>query len=230
MNFIKQNFKVSAGELKKALGLALIICLFASGLYVVSEPGMMFAATDSEIVVVTLVVETGISVSVHSNAVQMSTSLGVTSDTAVATSTFRVATNGNLGYTFTVQATSTPAMQNGTNNIPDATVTPTLYATLIPANTYAFGFSAYSTSTTNVSTATFGTQTSGCAQSSTSTPSTGLKYRGFTGSTPITVASNTSTTTTYGNAIVVCFVAGQNNAYAPSGYYTATITGTATTN
>jgi|GEM_PF-3035353 len=229
----KMNLKVTVSELKRALGLTLIIMLLVSGFFVIAEPNIMFASVSaSQTVVVTLVVDAGISVNVDSLTTAMSTHLGVVANTAVATSTFVVATNGALGYTFQVTATSTPAMtNNGTNNLPDATPTQALYASLIPAGTYAFGFSAYSTSTTNVATATWGTQTTGCAQGAgTSTPSTGLKYRGFTGSTPITVASNTGTTTTVGNPIVICFVAGQNGSYIPAGNYNATITGTATTN
>ncbi len=160
----------------------------------------------------------------------MSTALSVSQNTAVASSTFTVSTSDSLGYTLKLNASSTPpAMQSASSTIPDVTTTPTIYASLLPANTYGFGFSAYSTtSPSDVPTATWGTQVGGCGGSSVPPPA--LKYRGFAGATQITVAASTSTTTLAGNSTVVCYVVGQNNSYVPSGSYTATITATALNN
>lgn len=231
----KIDFKITLVDLKKALGLMLVVVLFVSGLFVFAEPGMTHAASATATVVVTLTVDAGIALTVNSAISAMAPNISVSQDTSVGTSTFTVKTNSVGGYTMTVQASTTaPAMQTAAAvGIPDATATPTVCASipcsaLIPSGAYAFGFSAYSTSTATVPSATWGTQTTGCA-SATGVPSTGLKYRGFNGATPITIATYSSTTTTAGNPIVVCFFAAQNGSYIPSGSYTATITGTATT-
>ncbi len=221
---------IKLSDLKKSLGLTLVVALVISGFFVFAEPIATQAANPST-VVVTLSVTAGVSLTVDNVTSPMSTAISVSQNTAVATSTFVVSTNDYLGYTLKLNASTTaPAMQSASSTIPDVTTTPTLYASLLPANSYGFGFSAYSTtSPADVPTGTWGTQTAGCANGA-NTPSTGLKYRGFAGNTQITVASNAATTTPAGTAVVVCYVAGQNNSYIPSGSYTATITATATTN
>jgi hypothetical protein len=135
------------------------------------------------------------------------------------------------GYKLELNATATPAMAAGAVTIPDATTTPTLFSGIFTGTTtpYTFGFSAFSTSTTDVPSATWGSGATGCAQGPTSTPATGLKWRGFAGATKIQIASHSSTTTTAGDANIVCFFAAQNGSYIPSGSYNATITATATT-
>lgn len=230
----KISLKISWSDLKKTLGLTLIIILFVSGFFAFVEPGVTQAASDTKTVVVNLVVGTGISLTLDNTTTNMTGGLGLSGNTAVATSTFTVATNNVIGYTLTVQASSTaPAMQMASSTpIPDGPTTPFLYGTgapFVPPNQYAFGFSAYST-TADVNTTTYGTGATGCSNgTASSTPSATLKYRGFAANSPITIAQNGSTTTPAGNPTVVCFLAAQNNSYVPSGSYTATITATATT-
>jgi hypothetical protein len=225
-NNIKKMIKFS--DFKKALGLTLVVTLAVSGFFVLVEPSMTNAATTAT-VTVSLSVTAGVAVTVDSSTSAMSTAITVSQNTAVATSTFTVTTNDYLGYNLNLTASVAPAMQSASSTIPDVTTTPTLYPAVIPSNSYGFGFSAYSTTNpTDVPTATWGTQTTGCANGA-NVPSAGLKYRGFNSSTPILVASNTSTTTTSGNATIVCFMVGQNGSYIPSGSYTATITATAST-
>lgn len=221
---------ITLSDLKKALGLSLIVVIAVSGFFVFAEP-VSTQAANPETVVVTLSVTAGVSLTVDNNTNPMSTAITVAQNTATASTTFRVATNDYLGYTLKLNASSSaPAMQSASSTIPDVTTTPTLYASLIPANTYGFGFSVYSTSSpSDVATSTWGTQVSGCSNG-TNVPSATLKYRGFSGNTQITIASNAATTTIAGNAIVVCYVAAQNNSFIPSGSYTATITATALTN
>ena len=228
----KKNLKITLIDLEKVIGLTVIICLLVSGLFVFAEPGMLRAAT-TQSVVVTLSVLTGASLTVDNNLVPMNTALGVVSNTATASSTFIVTTNNALGYTLKINASSTaPAMQSLTSSIPDASPTPGLYPGIVPAASSTFAFSAYSSTTADVSTATFGTGAGagGCSDSATTSPSTTLKYRGFAGSTQITIASSNSTTTTSGTPIVVCYMVAQNGVFIPSGNYNATIVTTATTN
>ena len=74
-----------------------------------------------------------------------------------------------------------------------------------------------------------GGHATGCANGA-NVPSATLLYRGFNGNNAITIASNTSTTTTAGTPIVVCYMAAQNGVYIPSGNYNATVTATVTLN
>ncbi|MDP3093695.1 MAG: hypothetical protein Q8N16_02930 [bacterium] len=87
---------------------------------------------------------------------------------------------------------------------------------------YQFGFSAFGN---DVSTATWGT-----GSSCTSPSANNLKYRGFTSTTVIQIASsNARTDPSSGTDTSFCVAAEQKNVYAPNGSYTADITGTATT-
>jgi hypothetical protein len=227
----KINLKITLADLKKVIGLTLVVVLLVSGFFVFAEPGMVQAAT-TQAVVVTLTVTAGAALTVDNNTNAMSTAISVSQNTAVATSTFTVTTNDYLGYTLKLSASSTlPAMTSASSSIPDAVATPALYPGIVPAASSTFAFSAYSTTTTNVDASTWetGGHATGCANGA-NTPSATLKYRGFNGSNGITVASNTSTTTTAGTVIIVCYMAAQNGVYIPSGNYNATITGTVTTN
>jgi hypothetical protein len=227
----KINLKITLSDLKKVIGLTLVIALFVSGFFVFAEPGVVQAVT-TQAVVVTLSVTAGAALTVDSNTSAMSTAIGLAQNTAVATSTFTVTTNDYLGYTLKLNASSTlPAMTSASSSIPDATATPTQYPGVVPAASSTFAFSAYSTNTTDVPAATWetGGHATGCANGA-NTPSATLKYRGFNGGTGITVASNTSTTTTAGTPIVVCYMAAQNGVYIPSGSYNATVTATVTLN
>ena len=194
----------------------------------ISEPILTQAAT-SQTVVVTLFVGSGATITVDNTTAPLSTNISLTQNTATASSTFTVSTSDILGYTLKLNATSTPAMQNASSTIPDFGTSPALYSSILPSGQYGFGFSVYSTSSpSDVPTATWGTQTGGCGGGN--APSTSLKYRGFLGASQIIVASSNATTTTSGDVVVVCYVAGQNNAFIPSGSYNATVVATALNN
>jgi len=189
------------------------------------EPAFVDAATANDSVIVTLNVEAGISITSPADTT-MSTTLGVSTNTAVATTTWNVKTNNNLGYALTVAASTNPAMRvSGSQYINDfaTTTTPELWANL-PDGRAEFGYSAFGT---DVNTSTYGNATS--CSAATSTPSTILKYRGFTTSASPTIATRSSTTTPTGIDTTICYAVEQKNFYISSGTYTATITATATT-
>ncbi len=189
------------------------------------EPGFADAASATDSVVVTLTVDAGISITSPADT-YMSTSLGVSTNSAVATTTWNVKTNNALGYTLTVAASTNPAMRvSAAQIISDfaTTTAPELWST-IPNGRAEFGYSAYGT---DVSTGTYGTGSS--CSAATSTPSTTLKYRGFTTSASPNIATRSSTTTPSGVDTVLCYAVEQKGVYIASGTYTATITATATT-
>lgn len=184
------------------------------------------AVEDTDQVIVTLDVTTGISIS-HEPDVIMLPNIGVTSDGAIGSSTWTVKTNSLLGYTLAVKASTSPALVSGSNSFADYTeATPTGTVGIPKAWSVAsgdkeFGYSAYGNDTDS---AVWGTAAS-CG--SAGVPDAAQKYVGFT-TINKTVATKNTVTTTSGEPTTVCFAAQQNGVYAPSGTYTALITATAT--
>jgi hypothetical protein len=209
--------------LKKAFvtSLALILIVSAAGMYL--EPSVSSAAVATDSVIVTLNVVSGITITSPADT-PMSTSLGVSTNTAIATTTWNVKTNNNLGYTLVVTSSTFPAMKASptqfVNDFP-STSTPALWSTLGTGGW--FGYSGYGT---DVSTGTWGT---GSSCGATSTPSGTLKYAGFSSTTANAIATRSATTTTAGVDTTICYAVEQKSVYIDSGTYTATITATATT-
>ncbi len=216
MNIKKKIFKLAASYLVLSVG-ALVTYASLEPMYAGAQ------ASASDTVIITLNVTAGISITSPADAT-MSTAVGVAQNSAVATTTWNVKTNNNLGYTLAVKATSTPAMQSSTNTIgDDQTGAPAFWST--PFGTYEFGYSAFGT---DVPTGTWGTGSLCSTTTNAHATSTTLKYKGFTTS-DVTIATRSSTTTTSGVDSTVCYAVEQNNSYIPSGTYKATIVATATT-
>jgi hypothetical protein len=196
-----------------------MLVIFASFSFL-AEPNVASAVADS--VTITLQVDTGITITSPADTI-MSTSLGVSTNIAVATTTWNVKTNDSNGYTLGLSASTNSAMQSGGNRIADYATTsiPSLWS--VASGNAKFGFSVTGT---DVTTATWGTG-SFCNGAATSTVSTTLKYYGFY-TTATTTASRSSTTTPSGVDTTVCTAVEQNGFYIPSGTYTATLTATAT--
>lgn len=208
--------------IKKLLILPALCFLIVSVLFSYLEAESIFAATAADSAVVTLGVITEVSITSPADT-SMSTNIGVTSNSAIATTTWNVKTNNSAGYSLTLAASTNPAMQSGGNRIEDYSTTTATSLWSVASGQAKFGFSVYGT---DVSTATWGTAGTQCG--ATSTPSTTLKYSGFY-TTATTTATRSSTTTFAGIDTTVCYAVQQNNYYIPSGTYTATITATATT-
>lgn len=173
-----------------------------------------FAVTASDSVTVSLDINNYVSITSPSD-VTMSAIAG-TGGSSTGSAAWTVATNNVLGYSLNVAASSSPAMSSGANTIADytETVAATPETWSVAATAAEFGFSAEGAATPTL---TWGT------------PSTGSgKYRGFTGTTGIQVA--TAATPTSGQATTVYFKAEVGSSkLQTSGTYTATITATATT-
>lgn len=210
--------------LKKSVSAALAVVVLAGVGYTLVEPQIVKATSTSDVVVITLNVDEGISISSPPDS-SMSPNLGVSSDVSLGSTVWNVKTNDGLGYFLNLKASTAPAMQqNSTSTINDyQTGAPNAW-NATSSNAY-FGYSAYGTDT---STATWG---SGATCGSGSTIPATMKYKGFTTGTSTTnVASRSATTTTTGVNTTVCYAAQQNGFYVPSGTYTATITATAVGN
>jgi len=220
----KTTIKISQISFSAVLVVLFLIILTYFG------TGFVIAQTSaSDTVVVTLNVTSGIAIDSPAD-VTMSRNLSMSNMTAVGTSTWTVTTNNITGYSLTIKATSSPAMQqNATTTIDDYhTGTPDTWS--VSAGTAKFGYSAYGTDVTTVPTSPWGTGSTCSSAVNTHAPSTSLKYLGFTTSTSSPEIARRSATTTFaGSATTVCFAVEQNAFYISSGTYTATIIATAVT-
>jgi hypothetical protein len=203
--------------------IALVSLLF----YACIEPFGARAAVATSSTVVTLTVQTGISISTPGNS-SMSAILGLASNSAIGTTTWTVITNNALGYTLGFNSTSTPAMNSTTTPNTIANYQSGTPNTWVATSGGAyFGYSAFGT---DVPTGTWGTPTASLCSGAAgpNATSTTLKYKGFTGSA-FTVATRSATTTPSGVSTTLCYAVEQNAFFIPSGTYQATIVATATT-
>ena len=206
--------------LKKSI---LLVCSLAllTQVYLWAEP--TFAIEEDDKVIVTLNVETGITISDGAD-VTMSP-LGITSDTSIGETSWIVKTNNVSGYNLDVKASTAPALANATDSFADYTEavlgTPETWS--VGSGDYEFGFSAYGDDVAD------GTWGAGVDCGTDTTISTNnLNYLGFK-TTDKTIATRSSVTPNLGVETNICFAAEQKDVYAPSGTYTATITATAVT-
>jgi len=206
---------------KKVLTASLISLVFVQLFYsAIAEPEVVNAAAVTDDVVVTLVVDSGITITSPTD-VTMAPNIGVAANSSIGTAIWNVKTNHATGYSLGVKASAAPALvRGGGGSFADyQTGVPTTWAPT--ATSYQFGYSAFGTT---VATATWGT---GANCGAAGVPTGTLKYKGFT-TTDAPIATQAVVTGTAGVDTTVCFAAAQNGVYAPAGTYTATITATAT--
>jgi len=213
-NLIKKTFTASSISL-------LLLPIF----YVSFEPGLVGAATAGDTVIVTLVVDAGLTISAPAD-VSMSPNISMSANGSIGSAAWTVTTNSPTGYTLALKASAAPALVSGANSFADYTEavngTPDIWS--VPSGSKEFGFSAYGTDVTG-GTAVWGT---GASCGSAGVPAGTMKYVGFK-TTDKTVSSIATVTPVGGTATTVCFAAEQDTIFAQSGTYTATITATATT-
>lgn len=212
-----------------AVSLVAVSCLLIMGGYLFFEPEITIAQeTSTSSVVVTLNVTEDIALTAPFD-ITMSPDISASANSSIGTgNAWKVITNASGGYSLTLHATATPALIDGDKSFADATTTSAVTWGFDPGyscngTTTCFGFSVYGN---DVATSTWGNST-GCGDGG--TPNANLNYRGFEGTTPITVVSSGDTTGISGTDTILCVAAAQNNDFALSGTYKATIVGTATT-
>lgn len=206
-------------NIKKIFTTSLISLIFVQLFYMYMEPAIASAISVTDNVIVTLTVDSGITITSPAD-VTMAPNMGTVANSSIGTAVWNVKTNRATGYTLGVQASTAPALVNGGIFFADYQITaPTVWS--LPATSYQFGYSAFGT---HVNSTTWGT---GANCGSAGVPLATLKYKGFTATTS-QIATFNGVTTPAGVDSTVCFAAGQNGVYAPSGVYTATITATAT--
>jgi hypothetical protein len=212
---------------KKILASTLIAsCGMYFAFATIIEPYFLNAQSAADEAVVSLTVDTGISITSPADTT-MTPNLGVAQNSSVGTTTWVVTTNALNGYNLQIKASSSPAMKHtASSTISFANYTEAVAGTpetwSVDGGTYQFGYSAFGG---DVLTA-FGTGTN-CGASG--VPTATLNYR-HASTSNITTANRTGVTTTSGATTTVCYAAGQNGVFAPSGTYNATITATAIIN
>ncbi len=230
---------------KKIIISFFVIIFFAIQFYPIIENVSAQTSPQTDNVLVTLDVTTGITISNGADVI-MSPDLGISANSSIGNSSWIVRTNSVNGYQLSVKANTAPALKSATNSFADypeatgtcsdplqttkatceavpAIWTPTPETWNVPASTYAFGYSAYGADTTPI-----GKWGSGSSCGSGGVPLGTLNYAGFTTNNNIIATSNTVTSTS-GATTNICFAAEQKNVYAPSGTYHATIIATAMT-
>lgn len=204
------------------LGIAIVY-----GGYIILEPLCLNAAADTATTSVSLTVGEEISLSAP-GSIDLSPSITMSQDTSVGSGSWTITTNSTNGYILEFTTGSADALSNGSGDAftDVSTTSPTTWSE--QADSYIWGYSAYGS---HVSTSTWGDAAS-CGSAGASSLTTSLNYAGFATTTTIapTVASNSSVTSQSGATTTLCVAAEQgSNVFAPSGSYSATITGTATT-
>ena len=215
--------------MKKFFIILLAVSAAAVLLFFSLEPRLTVADSSVATTTVTLVVSSEISLSA-SSTIAMSPNISMSQDTAIGSGNFNVKTNDTAGYTLSLHASSSPALNNSDNSFADYTeaVEGTPEAWSVATGAYEFGFSAYGA---DVSDATWDSGISSCGSAGADSLTTNVKWMGFNGTTPVSgVATKNSETSQAGSDVVLCVAAEQGDSvYAPSGTYYATIVGTATT-
>ena len=197
------------------------------GGYAIIEPSQLTAATATTTSSVTLTVDEEISISA-SGGTTLSPNVGVSQDSSVGSSVWTVTTNSTAGYTLEFTTSQANALISGSDYFTDiSTTTPINWDIAVATSTYVWGYSAYGT---HVATSTWG-NAAACGTAGASTFSTSLSYGGFATTTTNapTVASTASETGVSGATTTLCVAVEQDAVFAPSGSYSATVTGTATT-
>lgn len=197
------------------LSVSLIICFGVGSVFAVQT------ATDN--VIVTLAVDEGITISDGSDT-SLLPNIGISNNKAIGSSSWTVTTNAANGYNLAVKASTSPALQSGSNSFADYTETTvgTPETWSVASGDMEFGYSVYGTDS---ATTNWGT---GASCGTGGVPSATLKYVGLKTADKV-VATRSSVTPVTGVATTICFGAEQNNVFAPAGTYTSTVTATATT-
>lgn len=218
--------------LKESLAGAMILNLAFVALFVVAEPTISRAIEDQFIVRQTITSE--ISFATTAADVTMEGSLGgLTGGTSNGTTTVVVLTNDTSGYTMTIKASSTPAMQGDNNGDSIADYTPATanipdFAYSVPSGE-EFGYTV-SASTTSDLAQKFLDNGSTCNTGSADTSGSASCWYGLSTTATSTIVRATETPASGSTSSVVFKLTVNAGSSLVEGTYTATATLTAVTN
>jgi hypothetical protein len=204
--------------------------------YVIFEPIVGSAASDQFTISQTVTSE--VAFLTATNDVTMNGSIaGLTGGTATGQTQVRVVTNDNSGYSMTIEASSSPAMQGDTTSgeIPDYTPstpgTPD-YAFSVAANTAEFGYTVSASTTSDLAQKFKDNGSTACGTGSSDTNGSATCWYNLA-TTTTTLVNRTTYTPSSGATTTIYFktqIQSNPSPIVPEDTYTATTTLTAVTN
>ncbi len=223
--------------LKKTASIFILAVFAITILYLGNGPGAVpiargvYTSPQTQSFTVNLQVLSEITISAPSNVTMLSAIYGITGNLgnpASGSTSFTVKTNNATGFNLTVQASTTPALSTGSYNFADygATSPPDINWLSPAASTTAFGFTVVSDDAALDFWHDGGTT---CGIMFIFNDSNRC-FRGFEGTTPITIMNRDTNTDTGGSVGSIYFRAESNAAFLAQDTYTATVTVTAATN
>jgi len=219
-------------NIQQAIAASFFLTLMLVFGFVVIEPTLIRAVEDQFIVTQSITAE--IAFTTAANNVTMNGSIaGITGGTAYGTTTSIVTTNNNTGFTMTIIASSSPAMQGdattdfisdytpATTGIPD-------YAYSVPTGS-EFGFSVSASTTANLAQKFLDNGSNTCNSGSADTNGSQTCWMGLSTTATSTLVTSAQTPSS-GATSSVYFRTLVNSGFLAEDTYTATVTQTAVIN
>ncbi len=230
------NFILTRTSIKDALMASLIISIATLFMFIALEPSIIRAADAGDQFTISVGVTSEISFSTPATDITLTSIPGITGGTSTGGTQVVVLTNNAAGYSMTLKASSSPALQGETQggSVPDYTPsagTVPDYTWSVPANTAEFGYTVSASSTPDLD-PSFLDNGSACNTGSADT--NGLDSCWLNASTTDeTIVNRDSETDASGQATTIFFrlqIQSDPSPALPQDTYTATTTLTATTN
>lgn len=223
MRFCKRTRKLFV----KAVSISLSLLLSAAITFVLLEPSITSAVSDSATVTATVSEE--VTISSPGDTTFSASIPGVSGNPGApvtASLTWTVKTNNDTGFNLKVKASQANALyKDGTYFFSDHTITPSYGWTAAGSGAASFGFTIDAATDADVVTAFL----DGGASCGTGSNDGGC-WSGFNGTTDVDVVNRSTETDANGEAEVINFKAESNGKLLEDGSYTATITVTAALN
>ncbi len=220
-------------SLKEFVGAVLVLNLMVGLGFVMVEPTLGRAIEDQFTVSQSITSE--ISFSTNAVDVTMTPSLGgITGGTSNGTTTVVVLTNDSSGYTMTIKASSSPAMQGNTQGDTIADYTPA--AAGVPDYTYSvpsneeFGYTVLASTTADLAQKFLDNGSDTCNTGSADTSGAASCWYGLSTTATSTIVRNTETAASGSTSSVVFKLTINSGSSVIEDTYTATTTLTATVN
>ncbi len=220
-------------KLKDSFLGAVVLTMAFALIFVIAEPALGLAIEDQFIVSQTITSE--ISFATTAQDVTMTPSLGgITGGTSNGTTTVVVLTNDSSGYTMTIKASSSPAMQDdtSTDSIPDYTPAAAGvpdFAYSVPAGA-EFGYSVSASTTADLAQKFKDDGASTCNTGSADTGGMGSCWYGLSTTATSTIFRTTATSASGSTSSIAFKLTINSGSLITEGVYKATTTLTATTN
>jgi len=215
---------------KKTVKLSAVVFLFGLIIFVIFEPAIMNASTNTNTITLTANVSQEVTISSPGNTSFSGSIPGVSGNPGLpvtASSTWKVITNNPTGFIMTLNSSQSPALYlDGNYYFNDYGTSPgtPVYGWSVPTvNDARFGFTVEPATTGDIA-STFLSSGSACGSGSYNADAC---WAGFNGTTPVTIINRHTLTDANGQSEVVKFNAESNARLLETGNYTATITATA---